>query len=328
MSAATDWYAVLGVECTASPAEIKAAYRKQALRSHPDRAPLHEKDEATSRFKTIAEAYEVLSDERRRWEYDRFEYGKSTGGISPEAFDAMEEHLSTSPGGHQFIWESSFDSARRAQQGQRGRDGFAPRGFDPFELFNAMFAREFYEMEQNTRHVDEQMSADPFGQGAAYYGGYGHGRHSFGDFGPTHGFGDPFGRMPTMPSPFSMFCGFGPMHTTQGNRSQFSNGLHTMQTSYSSSNTGGVSESHHTRIVNGRPETTISRRDEQGNTTVRRITPQGETVHVNGVLQGTIGGPDATQPAAIPPPADGGGPAAESQDTTAKPRSRRRWGIF
>ena len=299
MTAATDWYAVLGVESTASPAEIKAAYRKQALRSHPDRAPAHEKDEATTRFKTVAEAYEVLSDERRRWEYDHFEYGRSSG-ISPDAFDAMEEHLSTSPGGHQFIWESTFDSARRAQQGFRGYDGFAPRVFDPFELFNAMFARDFYEMEQ-AMHTGPQ-------------------------------FADPFARMPMpgMGSPFSLLGGFGPVHTTRGPQSQYSSGMHTMQTSYShAGSTGGVSESHHTRIVNGRPETTITRRDANGNTTVRRIAPDGETVHVNGVLHSAIAGGEQ---AAIPPPIDSNAapaapPAAPAQADPERPR-RRRWGIF
>lgn len=68
-----DYYRVLEVPRGASTAEIKKAYRKLALKWHPDKNP-ENMDEATRRFKEISEAYEVLSDEKKRKVYDQ--YGK------------------------------------------------------------------------------------------------------------------------------------------------------------------------------------------------------------------------------------------------------------
>ncbi|WFD40733.1 uncharacterized protein MJAP1_003722 [Malassezia japonica] len=274
----TNWYAILELEPTASAAEIRSAYRKQALRSHPDRAPTGEKEQATAKFKMVAEAYEVLGDDRRRWEYDRFEYPLLDGSMPADAFDM--NHSSTSPNGHSFVWESSFDSARRAQQGRYGPEGFARGAFDPFELFNSMFARDFHEMEA----ADASASFDdPFAQmrGSAA-------RSASDPFADFHTGASPFG---AGTSPFSMMGGFPPMHTSHAGR-----GMSTFSSTSNFSTLGGsqgnfASESRKTTIVNGQRETVITKRDAQGNETVRRITPQGETVHVNGQLQSTIEAP-------------------------------------
>jgi curved DNA-binding protein CbpA len=66
---APDYYRVLGLEPTAAPEEIRKAYRRLALRWHPDRNP--GKPEAEERFKELSEAYAVLIDATRRREYDR-----------------------------------------------------------------------------------------------------------------------------------------------------------------------------------------------------------------------------------------------------------------
>jgi molecular chaperone DnaJ len=66
-----DYYEVLGVERTASEDEIKRAYRRSAMKFHPDRAD-GDKAEAEVRFKECAEAYEVLSDQAKRRRYDQF----------------------------------------------------------------------------------------------------------------------------------------------------------------------------------------------------------------------------------------------------------------
>ncbi|XP_068529551.1 dnaJ homolog subfamily B member 6 isoform X1 [Anas acuta] len=68
-----DYYEVLGVQKHASPEDIKKAYRKLALKWHPDKNP-DNKEEAERQFKQVAEAYEVLSDAKKRDIYDR--YGK------------------------------------------------------------------------------------------------------------------------------------------------------------------------------------------------------------------------------------------------------------
>ncbi|XP_068987415.1 dnaJ homolog subfamily B member 3-like [Bombus flavifrons] len=68
-----DYYSILEVQQTAASEDIKKAYRKLALRWHPDKNPENQ-DEANRRFKEISEAYEVLIDERKRRIYDQ--YGK------------------------------------------------------------------------------------------------------------------------------------------------------------------------------------------------------------------------------------------------------------
>jgi len=68
-----DYYKVLGVTKTSGEAEIKKAYRKLALKWHPDKNP-DNLDEANRRFRELSEAYEVLSDEKKRRIYDQ--YGK------------------------------------------------------------------------------------------------------------------------------------------------------------------------------------------------------------------------------------------------------------
>ncbi|WP_455141496.1 DnaJ domain-containing protein [Candidatus Hodarchaeum mangrovi] len=69
-----DYYKVLGVSRNASIDEIKKAYRKLALKYHPDRAKESgiNPNEAEARFKEIGEAYSILSDEEKRQQYDRF----------------------------------------------------------------------------------------------------------------------------------------------------------------------------------------------------------------------------------------------------------------
>ncbi len=65
-----DYYEVLGVEKSASAQEIKKAYRKLAIKYHPDKNP--DDKEAEEKFKEAAEAYEVLSNEEKKAKYDRF----------------------------------------------------------------------------------------------------------------------------------------------------------------------------------------------------------------------------------------------------------------
>mmetsp|Transcript_72297 Transcript_72297/g.172649 ORF Transcript_72297/g.172649 Transcript_72297/m.172649 type:complete len:239 (-) Transcript_72297:256-972(-) len=76
-----DYYAVLGVGPDASEAEIKKAYRKEALKWHPDKNP-DNKVAAEQKFKAVAEAYEVLSSPEKRALYDRGGKEAVSGGPS------------------------------------------------------------------------------------------------------------------------------------------------------------------------------------------------------------------------------------------------------
>jgi molecular chaperone DnaJ len=92
-----DFYEVLGVDKNAGKDEIKKAYRKQALKYHPDKNPGDKESE--DKFKEAAEAYEVLSDESKRQRYDQFGHagmgGAAGGGGFGGGFSNMEDIFST-----------------------------------------------------------------------------------------------------------------------------------------------------------------------------------------------------------------------------------------
>ena len=86
---AKDYYETLGVDKDATGSEIKKAYRKLAVKYHPDKN--QDDPEAEEKFKEISAAYEVLSDEDKRAKYDRFGHEAYTsgggGGFSGDPFD-------------------------------------------------------------------------------------------------------------------------------------------------------------------------------------------------------------------------------------------------
>lgn len=86
------YYKILGVEKTASVEEIRKKYKTLALKYHPDKQANKsdkEKKDAEAKFKEINEAYQVLSDENKRAQYDRggFDFGNAGGGYSGSPFD-------------------------------------------------------------------------------------------------------------------------------------------------------------------------------------------------------------------------------------------------
>ncbi len=98
-----DFYEVLGVERTASADEIKKAYRKLALQLHPDRNPGNQ--EAEAKFKEAAAAYEVLSDETKRKQYDQFghqAFGQGGFGPTPRSMEDIFEAFGDIFGGGMF----------------------------------------------------------------------------------------------------------------------------------------------------------------------------------------------------------------------------------
>ncbi len=118
---AKDYYKILGVSRGASPDEIKRAFRKLAQEYHPDKAGADQKkrEESEKKFKEINEAYQVLSDETKRKQYDQF--GTTFEGA---------------PGGAGFNWQ---DFARQAGFGQGTAGGVNFDFGDLGDLFGDFF---------------------------------------------------------------------------------------------------------------------------------------------------------------------------------------------
>ena len=92
MAQKRDYYEVLGVDKNASDAEIKKAYRKLAIKYHPDRNP--DNKEAEEKFKEAAEAYDVLHDPQKRQQYDQFGFDGPQGGFGGRASMNMDDIFS------------------------------------------------------------------------------------------------------------------------------------------------------------------------------------------------------------------------------------------
>lgn len=123
---ANDYYELLGVSKSASAAEIKKAYRKLAIKYHPDKNPGDKS--AEEKFKEISQAYEVLSDSGKRAQYDQFGHdaftrgGRSGGaGGFHDPFDIFSQVFGNAGGGGS-IFEDLFGggfSSRRSQTAAR-----------------------------------------------------------------------------------------------------------------------------------------------------------------------------------------------------------------
>ena len=116
-----DFYQVLGVEKKSSQPEIKKAYRQAALKWHPDK---NKSSEAEAKFKTINQAYEVLSNPQKRQQYDQFGHA---------AFDPASGHPGT---GHTGPFAYTYSSGGSPF----GNVNFDFGGFsDPFQIFESFF---------------------------------------------------------------------------------------------------------------------------------------------------------------------------------------------
>ena len=117
-----DFYEVLGLSKTASDEEIKKAYRKMAMKYHPDRNQGEAAKEAEVKFKEIKEAYEMLSDAEKRSAYDQFGHAgvdpNMRGGAGGAGFGGFGDSFGD-------IFGDIFGQARRQQGGRqvyRGND--------------------------------------------------------------------------------------------------------------------------------------------------------------------------------------------------------------
>lgn len=130
MAENSDYYSVLGVAKTANDAEIKSAYRKLALKWHPDRNPSN-KAAAEAKFKEINEAYQVLSNTEKRQAYDQFGHSAfKNAGSGGNPFAGGWGAAGSGP----FQWSYSTSG-----------DGnpFGEINIDPFEVFESFFGGGF-----------------------------------------------------------------------------------------------------------------------------------------------------------------------------------------
>jgi DnaJ family protein B protein 4 len=183
-----DYYQILGVSKSASPAEIKKAYKKLALKWHPDRVPPEKKDEAQAKFQEIGQAFDTLNDPEKKRIYDQVgEEGLNGAGSMPEGFaeqfrgagggggGSMPGGMPGGAGGPRFHFSS----------------GGMPGGAQGFHFSNAEdIFKNFF------------GTSDPFaaGGGSDDEGGNGGGGFSFGGMPGMGGMGG----MGGMPGGFSM----------------------------------------------------------------------------------------------------------------------------
>ncbi|PIL35361.1 transporter [Ganoderma sinense ZZ0214-1] len=130
----TDYYKLLGVPRDASEDDIKKAYKKMALKWHPDRNSGSE--EASRKFKEISEAFEVLSDKQKRTIYDQLGEEGLKGGVPPQGANGPSgfSGFSGFPGGSTFTFTSGPGGA---PGGFGGPGGFSPT--DPNKIFEQFF---------------------------------------------------------------------------------------------------------------------------------------------------------------------------------------------
>ncbi|KAI0741416.1 hypothetical protein C8Q80DRAFT_1194360 [Daedaleopsis nitida] len=276
----TNLYEILGLTKDATPEEVRKAYRKRALQTHPDRLPQDvspaDKKAAEEQFRLVNNAYEILNDANNRQLYDKHgvwpppaeqpTYSPSTRGAEDPLAFFMNNPFANDP-----FFSSPFGGPRR------------PFVFtDPFELFNSLFGdvHRGFSDDYFFPHVPSQRSP----------------------------FDDPFFRTPFAASSSQMrdpFAGtiFGgsmlggmlggsmlpAMEDMSGTRVYRSSSTQMM-----GSDGQFVSRSQMTRTINGRTEVITKRIDAQGNEHVTYSSPDGERYTINGIDQpshGSLEGP-------------------------------------
>ncbi|KAI0819689.1 hypothetical protein BC628DRAFT_1401618 [Trametes gibbosa] len=267
-TASTTLYQVLGIDKNASQEEIRKAYRRRALQTHPDRLPQNataaEKKAAEEQFRMVNNAYEVLNNEENRKLYDKHHIWPPPTDDPDYTHNANRSAFRNETYSNDPFLASPFTS--------RSRRGFTFS--DPFELFNSLFG-----------DLHREFDSDPFFAGTPFF-------HSpFDDPFFRTPFNDPFFRSSLVGpifggsllggSPFSALMG-GPMFPQiEGGSSR----VYSSRTEAIGQNGQWVSRSQMTRTMNGRTEVITKRIDAQGNDHTTYASPEGERYTINGVEQ-------------------------------------------
>ncbi len=146
MTTSRDYYEILGVDRKATVDEIKKAYRKMAMRYHPDRVEPDRKKEAEERFKEISEAYAVLSDEKKRGLYDQ--YGHA----------GIDQRYSTEDIFRGADFSGIFEEIFGGGGGFRG-GGFEGGGFGG-SIFETLFGGDIFGGQRPRRGRDLQIQTE------------------------------------------------------------------------------------------------------------------------------------------------------------------------
>ncbi|KAF8587840.1 DnaJ-domain-containing protein [Ramaria rubella] len=279
----TNFYDLLDTYADASPEDIRKAYRKKALQTHPDRLPQGatnaEKEAAAERFRQVNNAYEILIDSKNRKLYDLYGVWPPPetlpDGYKWQRGDRYKQSSSSRPPN-----TGPFDS--RFDHFPPPRDPFShhlPRHTfaftDPFELFNSIFA---------------DMQQDAFGSASMFRSPH---IHTFAS--------PPFVRFPPPPIGFNPFFPPTVIPDYPDSHAFDRRGIASRRNgaqvfSYQSSSRYGphpdgqdprwVSQSTITRTINGVTQTVHKKVDSQGNEHVTKVYPDGrEKYTLNGVEQ-------------------------------------------
>ncbi|EKM49938.1 uncharacterized protein PHACADRAFT_130363 [Phanerochaete carnosa HHB-10118-sp] len=269
---ASNLYEILSVNKTATPEEIRKAYKKKALATHPDRLPQgvseEEKQKANEQFRLVNNAYEVLTNAEHRKRYDQH-------GVWPPPTVADDRPTA----GPSHTREPFSGFARDPFSGH----GHPMHGFafsDPFELFNTLFGDVHRAFANDPFLNDFSMPRSPFEPMFSPPPLCPHHDGFFG--GPLLMFGGPG------------FCPGHPLTEVVGG------GMGNV-----GSNGQWVSQSKMTRMMNGRTETITKRRDALGNEHVTHSSPEGERYTINGIEQPPQSDrhlPPSQQPPSVSPP--------------------------
>mmetsp|Transcript_5325 Transcript_5325/g.11678 ORF Transcript_5325/g.11678 Transcript_5325/m.11678 type:complete len:434 (-) Transcript_5325:79-1380(-) len=193
-AASSNPYSILGIPKTATSSDIKKAYRKAALKHHPDKVPESERDSAERKFKEIAKAYEWLGDEKKRKLYDRYGERSMDPNFQPGMFDGATGGMGGMGGGggggtQTFHFGGGGFPGGGSPGGMGGMGGMfggMPQG--PSSSGGAAGGGDFASVDLN-EILRQMMGGVPMGMDPRSAPPHGHGQAA----GANGGFGNPFG---------------------------------------------------------------------------------------------------------------------------------------